>query len=85
MYNANTLAIAKLVENKKLKTLRLLVTFDKSKRDSKGNVTVTVQNAIFKSGDICSITENREYKQYIIAKTLRKAAQELRTENIVFV
>lgn len=81
----NCVAIAKIVQNKKLNTLRLLVTFDKTKRDIKGNVTVTVQNAVFASGDICNITDDSNYKQYVIAKTLKQAEAQLRTNNIVFV
>ena len=81
----NCVAIAKIVQNKKLNTLRILITFDKTKKDIKGNVTVTVQNAVFKSGDICSVTDNKEYKQMAIAKTLQVAQQQLRTNNIQFV
>jgi len=81
----NCVAIAKIVQNKKLNTLRILITFDKTKKDIKGNVTVTVQNAVFKSGDICSVTDNNEYKQMAIAKTLQVAQQQLRTNNIQFV
>ena len=81
----NCVAIAKIVQNKKLNTLRILITFDKTKRDIKGNITVTVQNAIFKSGDICNITDDNNYKQYAIAKTLQQAEAQLRTNNIQFV
>jgi hypothetical protein len=81
----NCVAIAKIVQNKKLNTLRILITFDKTKKDIKGNVTVTVQNAAFKSGDICSVTDNKEYKQMAIKKTLQVAQQQLRTNNIQFV
>jgi hypothetical protein len=81
----NCVAIAKIVQNKKLETLRILITFDKSKKDKNGNVTVTVQNAIFNSGDICNITDNKDYKQYVIAKTLQQAQAQLRTNNIQFV
>ena len=81
----NCVAIAKIVQNKKLNTLRLLVTFDKTKRDIKGNVTVTVQNAAFKSGDICNIADEQEYKMLAITKALKQAEAQLRTNNIMFV
>lgn len=81
----NCVAIAKIVQNKKLKTLRLLVTFDKTKRDIKGNVTVTVQNAAFTSGDICNIADEQEKKMFAITKALKQAEAQLRTNNIMFV
>ena len=74
----NTKALAKIVVNKKLNTLRLLVTFDTVANK------VTVLNAAFKSGDICNIADSAEYKQYCIAKTLANAEAQLRTNNIVF-
>ena len=42
-------ALAKVVVNKRLNTLRLLVTFDTAAG------RVTVQNAAFKSGDLCDV------------------------------
>ena len=81
----NCVAVVKIVQNKKLNTLRMLITFDKSKKDKNGNVTVTVNNAVFKSGDICNITDNKEYKAYALARTLKRAEEELRTNNFMFV
>ena len=73
----NCVAIAKIVQNKKLNTLRLLVTFD--------TVTgkVTVLNAAYKSGDICSVGDSNV--QYWIEKEVAKAKAVLRTDNLQFV
>ena len=79
------LAVAKLVENKKLNTVRVLVSFDRSKRDQKGNIVITARNAAYVSGDICNTADSKEYKQLAIARTLKNAAAALRTTNIVFV
>ena len=78
----NCLAVAKLVQNKKLGTLRLLVTFDKSKRDNVGNIIVTVRNAAFATGDICNTWETAERKEYAIARAIKQAEAALRTNNI---
>lgn len=81
----NCLAIVKVVQNKRLDTYRVLITFDKTKRDKYGNVTVTVHNAIYASGDICSIGDSQEYIEASITRTLKNAANTLRTENFEFV
>ena len=81
----NTKAFAKLVQNKKLNTLRLLVTFDNTKKDKDGNIIITANNAAYKSGDICNIADNKEYKARCIAQVLQFAQQHLRTNNIMFV
>ena len=81
----NTLAFAKLVQNKKLNTLRLLVSFDNTKKDKNGGIIITATNAAYKSGDICNIADNAEYKQRCIAQVLQFAQQHLRTNNIMFV
>jgi len=75
----NTKALAKVVLNKKLNTLRLLVTFDTV------NNKVTVLNAAFKSGDLVSATASKEYIEAEIKRSLKQAQAVLRTDNIVFV
>ena len=81
----NTKAYAKLVQNKKLNTMRLLVTFDNTKKDKDGNIIISVTSAAYKSGDICNIADNKEYKARCIAQVLQFAQQHLRTNNIMFV
>ena len=81
----NCVAIAKIVENKKLKTLRLLVTFDKTKRDKDGNIIVSLHNAAFVSGDICNIADETERKMLAINKVLKQAEAQLRTNNFMFI
>jgi methyl coenzyme M reductase subunit C-like uncharacterized protein (methanogenesis marker protein 7) len=73
----NCVAVAKLVQNKKLNTLRLLVTFD----TVAGKVTVL--NAAYKSGDICNIGDSK--MQYYVEKEIALAKKVLRTNNIQFV
>ena len=74
----NCKALAKLVINKKLQTVRLLVTFD--------NVSgrVTVMNAAFKTGDLCSVKDT-DNLQRNIERAVKQAKAALRTDNIVFV
>ena len=81
----NTKAYAKLVQNKKLNTMRLLVTFDNTKKDKDGNIIITVTSAAYKSGDICKIADNADYKARCIMQVLEFAKQQLRTDNIMFV
>jgi hypothetical protein len=71
--NTNTKAVAKLALNRKLGTLRLVVTFDT-------NGAVTVRNAAYVSGDLC--TTDYRYKDEVVARELERAATELRTNNI---
>lgn len=85
MFTTNTLAFAKIVTNKKLNTLRLLVTFDSTKKDKDGNIIVTATNAAYASGDICSITANADYKARCIAQVLQFAQNSLHTNNIVLI
>lgn len=73
----NCVANAKVVVNKKLQTLRLLVTFD----TAAGKVTVL--NAAYKSGDICSTDDANV--QYFVEKEVALAKKVLRTDNIQFV
>ena len=74
----NCKALAKLVLNKKLQTVRLLVTFD--------NVSgrVTVLNAAFNSGDLCK-AKDTDNLQFYVDRAVAKAKAALRTDNIVFV
>jgi len=78
----NSTAYAKVVLNKRLNTLRLLVTFDVSKRNTKGDVIVTVQNCIFASGDLVSADSTPTAIASAVRVAVRQAQDELRTDNI---
>lgn len=69
-------AVAKVVINKRLNTVRVLVTFDVASRK------VSVLNAAFVSGDICDANLDTELRQIEVAKTLAIAQKQLRTDNI---
>ena len=70
----NCQAIAKLVLNKKLNTVRLVVTFDTASN------RVTVRNAAYASGDLCDANDSR-YGE-IVTRALNYASSLLRTNNI---
>lgn len=69
-------AFAKIVKNKKLNTLRILVSFDNN---------VTQRTANYASGDLCNLQDNADYISFSINKALQNAQQTLRTNNIVVV
>lgn len=69
-------AFAKIIQNKKLKTLRLLVSFDNN---------VTQRTATYSSGDLCNLLDNADYISFTINKALQNAQQTLRTNNIVII
>ena len=71
-------AIAKIVQNKKLNTLRLLVTFNDTDK-------ITQRNASYVSGDICNITDNKDYIAHSINNAINNAKAVLRTDNIVII
>jgi hypothetical protein len=73
----NTKAIAKFVVNKRLNTLRLLVTFDTA------SGRVTQRNAAFATGDLCDVGYARA--QEVMQQALAQAESTLRTGNIVLV
>lgn len=81
----NCIAYAKIVQNKKLQTLRLLVTFDSSKKDKNGNIIVSVANAAFNSGDMCNDDAEDYVLQNVINKQLALVQATLRTDNVQFV
>ena len=81
----NCIAYAKIVQNAKLQTLRLLVTFDSSKRNKNGDIAVTSANAAYNSGDICDYNTEEQVLQAIIDKQMQYVQAQLRTNNIQFV
>lgn len=80
----NCKAYAKLVVNKRLNMLRLLVTFD-TKFDRNGNQVVTVLNAAYKSGDLCDVKEDAEVRALVLLREVARVKEALRTDNVVFV
>ena len=79
-------AYVKVAINKKLQTVRVLATFDNTKRDKDGNIIVNIHNAVFKSGDVATLdTYTAEQRATAVANTLALAKQVLRTDNILLV
>ena len=78
-------AYAKVVVNKRLNTVRLLVTFDKSKTDKHGNIIVSISNAVFKSGDFATLEESATARQASFERVLAQAKAQLRTQNFLLV
>ncbi len=78
----NCQAYAKIITNKRLNTLRLLVTFDSTKRDKNGSIIVTVKNCAYASGDLISVDNTTsEQRNAALARAIITAKQVLRTEN----
>jgi hypothetical protein len=82
--NAN-IAYVKVAINKKLQTVRVLATFDASKKDKDGNIIVSVNNAVFASGDVATMQQSAESRQLAVARSIALAKQVLRTDNILLV
>ena len=77
----NTLARAVLRYNKQRQVYKLLVAFNVTERDAKGNYKFPVQQKCnFVSGDL-----NYETLQQDLQRTLQQAQQMLRTDNIQIV
>jgi hypothetical protein len=81
----NCTAYTKVFVNKRLNTVRILSTFDTSKRNKKGEISVTVQNAIFASGDVASMLDSADSRQVAVQRTLAIVRQVMRTDRIVLV
>jgi len=87
MFNANTIAHAKLVFNAKIKTYKLVVAFNAHKQVKKiGNAEVvkyafpTQAKCAYVSGDL--LAENLQQE---LTKALHSAQRTIRSNNIVFV
>ena len=70
------LALAKVVQNERLKTLRIMFTFDTAARK------VTANNAVYITGDLCRIGDERW--PTILAREVERAKELLRTDRIEF-
>jgi len=76
----NTVAKAKLVYNKKLNTYKLLVAFNVTQRNKKGQLMFPVQSKCnYVSGDLCAETLQKD-----LQRVLTNAEATLRTNAIVF-
>jgi predicted TIM-barrel enzyme len=80
--NAN-IAYIKIAVNKRLKTVRLLATFDNTKRDKDGFIIVNIHNAVFATGDIATLDTNSPAQRAVaVEAAIALARQVLRTDNI---
>ena len=75
----------KVFTNSKLKTVRVLATFDTSRRNKKGQIVVTVQNAVFASGDVATMQQDEDERAANVAHTIDQIRAQCRTNNIVLV
>ena len=82
---SNCTLYTKVLVNKKLGTVRVLATFDTSKRNKDGDIIVTVQNAVFTSGDIATVDESATSRAASVERTIALARAQCRTDNIVLV
>jgi len=81
----NCTVYTKVFFNQRTDAYRVLATFDKSKRDSTGRIIVTVQNAVFRSGDIATGSESEAARARAVERTLAQVREVCRTDNIVLV
>lgn len=75
----------KVFTNSKLKTVRVLATFDTSRRNKNGDIVVTVQNAVFASGDVATMQQDEDSRAASVSATLAQIRTQCRTDNIVLV
>ena len=75
----------KVFTNTKLKTVRVLATFDASRRNKHGQIVVTVQNAVFASGDVATMQQDEDERSASVAHTIDQIRAQCRTSNIVLV
>jgi methyl coenzyme M reductase subunit C-like uncharacterized protein (methanogenesis marker protein 7) len=73
----NCTALAKVVKNAKLKTLRVVFTFDLYSNK------ISVKNAAYVTGDICDAKDANA--DYYIAQAIQNAKDTLRCKNVVVV
>jgi hypothetical protein len=71
----NCVALAKIVKNSKLNTVRILFSFDLYNK-------ITVRNAALVTGDLCNA--NDENMHLIVAKAVQSAKQQLCTNKVLF-
>ena len=75
----------KVFVNKKLQTVRILATFDSSRRNKHGQIVVTVQNAVFASGDVATMQQDASSRAASIDQTIAQVRAQCQTNNIVLV
>jgi NADH dehydrogenase FAD-containing subunit len=81
----NCPAYTKVFVNKQLNTVRILSTFDTSRRNKHGDIVVTAQNAVFASGDVASMLDSVASRQVAVQRTLAIVREVMRTDRIVLV
>ena len=81
----NCTAYTKVFVNKRLNTVRVLATFDASKRNKNGQIIVTVQNAVFASGDVASMLDSADSRQVAVQRTLAIVREVMRTDRLQLV
>ena len=81
----NCALYVKVVTNKRLNMLRVLATFDNTKRNTEGQVIVTQRNCIFASGDLCNVNASAEAQAYEIQRSINYAKAQFNTSNIILI
>ena len=72
----NCTLYAKVIKNARLKTYRVLFSFDAHNR-------ITVRSAALATGDVASFTDNDEYVAHSVAQAVAVAKKRLCTNNVV--
>ena len=72
----NCTLYAKVVQNKRLETYRLVFSFDAHNR-------ITVRNAVLVTGDVANFEDSAEYIQHTIAQAIAVAKKQLSTDTVV--
>jgi hypothetical protein len=76
MMKTNCTLYAKVVQNKRLETYRLVFSFDAHNR-------ITVRNAVLVTGDVANFEDSAEYIQHTIAQAIAVAKKQLSTDTVV--
>jgi hypothetical protein len=72
----NCTLYAKVVKNARLKTYRVVFSFDAHNR-------ITVRSAALATGDVASFTDSAEYVEHSVAQAVAVAKKQLCTDNVV--
>ena len=72
----NCTLYAKVVQNKRLETYRLVFSFDAHNR-------ITVRNAVLVTGDVANFEDSAEYIQHTIVQAIAVAKKQLSTDTVV--
>jgi hypothetical protein len=72
----NCTLFAKVVKNTRLKTYRVVFSFDAHNR-------ITLRNAALATGDVANFSDSAEYVEHSVAQAIAVAKKQLSTDNIV--